>query len=211
MNRPVTAGFAALLLAPLIACAPKPRGEPPAPKAEAYRGGPLLVGAWGAGPIRDGTPFSLAAIKKLFPTADVRETVLPVAGDTTTRALFVQVDGKDWLEIDDGSTSNDDDQDDETQDRGITQVRVIAGPVQGPHGERLGQPWKGAGFDLSECDAGGERDRDTVFCTRPGEGAVVYQFQAVGWDSEELPPPALIQKSGYLKAIIWAPSGAGDQ
>lgn len=206
MVRPLTVVFGAALC--LAACAPHPRKEAAAPKAEPYRSGPLPSGVWGIGPIRAGTPFSPAAIRALFPGAEVRETVLPVAGDTTVTAIIVSVGGTDWLEIDDGAQSNDDDDDDDAdQPPAITSVRALGGPVRGPHGEPLGLPWTRASFDLSECDAGGERDRDTVFCARPGEGAVIYQFGVRGWDSEELPSSSAMRAGGYLKAIIWAPKG----
>ncbi|HLI66431.1 MAG TPA: hypothetical protein VKU90_08705 [Caulobacteraceae bacterium] len=207
MVRQTTVVFGAAAL--LAACAPHPRKEGPAPPPAPYRSGPLLVGAWGAGPIRAGTPFAPGAVERLFPGAAVRETVLPVAGDTTTRALIVSVGGTDWLEIDDGSQSNDADDDDAAAPPAITAVRAMAGPVRGPHGEGLGLAWPKAGFDLSECDAGGERDRDTVFCARPGEGTVIYQFGVRGWDSEEMPSSAAMRAGGYLKAIIWAPNGTG--
>jgi hypothetical protein len=90
----------------------------------------------------------------------------------------------------------------------IGSVRAIGGPVEGPHGERLGLAWRAARFDLSECEIGSGRDRNTVFCARPGEGAVTYQFAVPGWDSEEVPPASLMRKGAYIKAIIWTPPPA---
>ena len=57
----------------------------------------------------------------------------------------------------------------------------------------------------SPAHLGAQRDRNTVFCARPGEGAVTYQFAVPGWDSEEIPPDALLRKVAYVKAIVWTP------
>ena len=104
------------------------------------------------------------------------------------------------LEIDDGTENAPG-----TNDPMIGSVRAIGGPVVGPHGERLGMTWRAARMDLSECEVGVDRDANTVICARPGEGAVMYQFAAPGWDSEEMPPDSVLRRGGYIKAIIWTP------
>ena len=199
MNRPSTVVLAAAALA---ACAPSPQKEPPAPRAAPYRSGPLLVGAWGVGPIRQGTFFESSRIREIFPLADVRDTTLRIAPDETTAAIMVSQSGGLLLEIDDGTSNFPG-----TNDPMIGSVRALTGPVVGPHGERLGLAWRAAHIDLSECEVGVERDANTVICARPGEGAVTYQFAVPGWDSEEMPPDQVVRRVAYIKAIIWTPPG----
>ncbi len=118
-------------------------------------------------------------------------------------AIAVTQDGTQLLEIDDGTGNAPG-----TNDPLIGQVRVLAGPVVGPYGERLGLAWRDAKMDLSECEVGVERDANTVICARPGEGAVMYQFAgARKWDSEEMPPDLVLRRAGgYIKVTtIWTP------
>jgi hypothetical protein len=93
----------------------------------------------------------------------------------------------------------------------IGEVRAVGGPIIGPGGERLGMRWAAARFDLSQCEIGVDRDRNTVICARQGEGALTYQFAVPGWDSEEIPPIALMRKAAYLKTIIWTPPPLANQ
>ena len=123
-----------------------------------------------------------------------------VADDETMAAITVTQGGVEMLEIDDGTGNAPG-----TTDPMIGAVRALGGPAQGPQGERIGLKWSDAHFDLTECDLGAQRDRNTVFCARPGEGAVTYQFAVPGWDSEEIPPDALLRKVAYVKAIVWTP------
>jgi len=200
MIRPCTACLAGALA--LAACAPRPLPEGAPPPAAPYRQGPLAVGDWGVGPIRDTTYFEVARIRDLFPLADVREGEVRVAPDETTAVIMVVQDRRLVIEIDDGAGDFP-----HTDDPMIGAVRVLSGPVAGPHGERIGLSWQAAGFDLSECEVGVERDANTVFCARPGEGAVIYQFAVPGWNSEEMPPSAAMRAGAYVKAIVWAPPG----
>jgi hypothetical protein len=200
MNRPFAVVLAGSVLA---ACAPSPMKEPAAPKAEPYRSGPILVGAWGVGPIRARTYFESPRIRDLFPLADVRDGTARIAPDETIAVITVAQAGVQLLEIDDGTGNVAG-----TNDPVIGSVRALGGPVVGPHGERLGMPWRTAGMDLSECEVGVERDANTVICARPGEGAVMYQFAAPSWDSEEMPPDSVLRRVGYIKAIIWTPPAA---
>jgi hypothetical protein len=197
MNRPFTVVLAGAALA---ACAPSPMKEAAAPKAAPYSSGPILVGEWGVGPIRARTFFESPRIRDLFPLAQVRDETVRIAPDETTAAIAVTQGGVQLLEIDDGTGNVPG-----TNDPMIGSVRALAGPVVGPHGERLGLAWRDAKMDLSECEVGVERDANTVICARPGEGAVMYQFAAPGWDSEEMPPDSVLRRGGYIKAIIWTP------
>jgi hypothetical protein len=201
MIRPFTAVLGSAIL--LSSCAPQPLKEGAAPKLAAYRSGPLTIGVWGVGPIRQTTYFESPLIRELFPGAQVSDGTVRIAPDQTSAVITVVEDGVQMLEIDDG-TSNTQGAADPT----IGQVRAVGGPVLGPHGERLGLTWRDAGFDLSECEIGSDRDANTVFCARPGEGAVTYQFAVPGWDSEELPPTSAMRRGAYVKAIIWTPPSA---
>jgi hypothetical protein len=198
MIRPATALLIAAVL--LQACAPSPLKQAAAPKPAAYSSGPIAVGVWGVGPIRQTTYFEAPRIQELFPLAKVSDATVRVSDDETMAVITVAQNGADMLEIDDGTGNAPG-----TTDPMIGAVRVIGGPAQGPEGERLGLRWGDSHFDLSECDLGAERDRNTVFCARPGEGAITYQFAVPGWDSEEIPPASLLRKVGYVKAIVWTP------
>ncbi len=198
MIRPSTVLLGAVFL--LQSCSPAPLKPVTAPKAAPYRAGPLVVGVWGVGPIRRTSYFEAPRIRELFPDAQVGDGTVHVAEDETLAVITVTQDGVQMLEIDDGTGNVPG-----TSDPMIGSVRALAGPVQGPHGERLGLKWSDAHFDLTECDLGAERDRNTVFCARPGEGAVTYQFAVPGWDSEEIPPASLLRKVAYVKAIVWTP------
>jgi hypothetical protein len=198
MKRPFTVvlGLSALT----AACAPAPMKEPAAPKPQPYRSGPILVGAWGVGPIRARTYFESPRIHDLFPVAEVRDGVARISPDETRAVITVTQPGGPLLEIDDGAGNVPG-----TNDPVIGSVRALGGAVVGPHGERLGLLWRDARLDLSECEVGVERDANTVICARPGEGAVTYQFAIPGWDSEEMPPDSALRRGAYIKAIIWTP------
>ena len=201
MIRPLTVVLA-LLAGLLAACGGGDRVTGgPAPPQTPYRFGPILMGHWGMGPIRATTYFEQPMIHDLFPRAQVRDVTLRIADDETRDGITVVQDGTELLEIDDGLDNYPG-----TDDPMIGQVRAVGGPVRGPGRETLGMSWKAARFDLSQCEIGVERDRDTVICARVGEGAITYQFAVPGWDSEEVPPEQLMRKSAYLKDIIWTPT-----
>ena len=198
MIRPSTVLLAAAVL--LQACSPSPLKPAAAPKPSPYRAGPLAIGVWGVGPIRRATYFEAPRIQELFPLAQIADGTVRVANDETMAVITVSQGGVEMLEIDDGTGNAPG-----TTDPMIGAVRALGGPVQGPQGERIGLKWSDAHFDLTECDLGAERDRNTVFCARPGEGAVTYQFAVPGYDSEEIPPDWLLRKVAYVKAIVWTP------
>ena len=204
MTRPSTVVLALAML--LCACAPSPQTEGAAPKPLPYRSGPLLIGVWGVGPIREATYFEAPRIQDLFPTAQVADGTARISHDETTAVITVALNGVQTLEIDDGTGNAPG-----TTDPMIGSIRAIGGPTLGPHGERLGLAWRDAHMDLSECEVGVDRDANTVICARPGEGAVTYQFAVPGWDSEEMPPSSILRKGAYIKAIIWTPPPAAEQ
>src|SRR6185437_3074764 len=148
MIRPSTACLVAALVLSgcaltLWACAPQPRPEGAPPAAEPYRGGPLPVGGWGVGPIRGDTPFEAVRIRTLFPRAAVRDGEVRIAPDETRAVIMVVQDGRLVIEVDDGDGNFP-----HTDDPLIGSVRVLSGPVVGPHGEHVGLSWRNAGFDL---------------------------------------------------------------
>jgi hypothetical protein len=191
--------FAALLLLLIPAGCARP-GAPAAPPAAPYQGGVLTAEPWGVGPIRWNTYFESPRIQELFPKAVVRDGEVRVDEDETRAVITVSQDGAQLLEIVDGYGNFPG-----TDDPKIGTVRLVGGPVRGPHGEHLGMSWKGAGFDLSQCELGADRDRDAMVCARPGEGAVTFVFAIPGWKSMEFPPESLLRAKGYLRTIVWKP------
>jgi hypothetical protein len=205
MIRPIPAVLSFALLSVLTACSggdarysggPEPRQEP-------YRSGVIHMGHWGIGPFRADTYFESPVIQDLFPDAKVKDVKIKLAEDDSEDGITVVQDGVELFEVDDSTIDTGPD-----QDPPIGQVRAIAGPVIGPNGETLGMSWTAAKFDLSQCEIGVERDRNTVICARRGEGAITYYFAVPTWDSEELPPESLLRKVGYLKAFVWTPPPA---
>jgi len=177
-----------------------------APPQAPYRFGPIHMGHWGMGPIRETTYFEQPAIHDLFPRAQVEDVTLRISHDETRDGITVVQDGVELLEIGDGLDNYPG-----TDDPMIGEVRAVGGPITGPGGETMGMSWKAARFDLSQCEIGVDRDRNTVICARQGEGAITYQFAVPGWDSEEIPPEALMRKVAFLKTIIWTPPPLANQ
>ena len=197
MVRPFTVVWLAIFLAE--GCTRSSPPEPP-PPALPYRSGPLLIGPWGVGPIRRTTYFETPVIRRLFPAAQVDDTTVRVSFDETEAAIAVRQDGVQMLEIEDGTANAPG-----TDDPMIGAVRALGGPMVGPGGERIGMSWKAAHFDLSECEMGADRDSGLVVCARPRAGALTFYFVAPGWTSGELPPPGRLDRTGYLKAMVWTP------
>jgi hypothetical protein len=162
-------------------------------------GGPILIARWGVGPIRSGSYFESPRIRELFPKAQVRDDVVRISDDETLAVITVDEDGRRELEIDDGASNFPG-----TNDPKIGAVRAVGGPVRGPGGETPGMSWNAAGFDMSQCELGVERDEYHVICARPGDGAVTYIFALPGWRSDENPPRAVLGR-GYLADIVWTP------
>jgi hypothetical protein len=183
----------------LSACAPPPPPTPP-PPATPYSGGILTAEPWGVGPIRWNTYFESPQIQTLFPKAQVKDDEVRIADDETRAVITVSQDGAQLLEIVDGYGNFSG-----TDDPKIGTVRLVGGPVRGPHGERLGMGWKDAHFDLSECELGTDRDSDAMICARPEEGSVTFVFAIPGWKSMEFPPESLLRAKGYLRTIVWKP------
>ena len=172
-----------------------------APPAQPYLGGEVPLAHWGVGPMRADTYFEQPVIQDLFPNAKVRDSLYPIAADETLLTINVVQDGVTVLEIDDSNAyaPNKD-------DPLVGKVRLVGGPVRGPRGERIGMPWREAGFDLSQCELGEGRAVDTLDCARRGEGAITYDFAIRGWGSHVDPPSqAELNAGGYLKEIVWTP------
>ena len=200
MIRPV---FAILLTTVLLAACERDGGRAggPTPPVQPYLGGVMPLGHWGVGPIRADTYFEQPAIQALFPTAKVSDGLYAIAADETLLTINVVQDGVTMLEIDDSNAyaPNKD-------DPLVGKVRLLGGPVRGPHGERIGMPWREAGFDLSQCELGEGRAVDTLDCARRGEGAITYDFAIRGWGSHVDPPSqAVLNANGYLREIVWTP------
>jgi hypothetical protein len=187
-------------LAAVWGCAPR-RAAPKPPPVTPYVGGLLTAREWGVGPIRVDTFFESPRIRALFPRAEVKDAVVQIAPDETRDVITVSQDGVQLLEVVDGFFNFPG-----TDDPEIGRVRLVGGPVRGARGETLGMSWNAARFDLSQCEVGTDRDKNTVICVHPEEGAVAYVFAAPGWDSEELPSESLLRAHGYLKTIIWTPT-----
>jgi len=185
-------------LVALAACGPTP--EAPAPPAKPYLGGPLVAQEWGVGPIRSDTFFESPRIRDLFPKAEVTDGEIRIAEDETRSVIDVSQDGAQMLEIIDGYGNFPG-----TDDPKIGKVRLVGGAVRGPQGETIGMRWKDAGFDLSQCERGVEREGDTMICARPKEGAVTYVFALPGWRSMEFPTDSQMRASSFLSAMIWTP------
>jgi hypothetical protein len=198
MDRPIT--VICVLAALASGCAREGGPEPPAPPQTPYRSGEIQIGRWGVGPIRPETFFESPRIRDLFPRAKVRDGTIRISEDETEAVITVEQDGREILEIDDGTRYAPG-----TDDPLIGQVRAVGGPVRGPHGERLNLSWNDARFDLSQCEIGSDHDANAVVCARPGDGEVTYVFAVPGWQSEELPPMSLLRAKGYLSQIVWTP------
>ena len=190
-----------ICLTPVVVWGCAPRREAPPPPAAPYLGGLLAATEWGVGPIRADTYFESPRIQELFPNAVVKDGEVRIAPDETRDVITVSQGGVQLLEVVDGFFNFPG-----TDDPEIGRVRLVGGPVRGAHGETLGMSWTAAGFDLSQCEVGADRDRNTVICARPDEGAVAYVFALPGWDSEEFPPESLLRAKGYLKTIMWTPT-----
>jgi len=188
-----------LMLAAVCGCAPRREARPP--PVVPYVGGWLIAREWGVGPIRGDTFFESPRIRELFPRADVRDGEVRISEDETRDVITVSQGGVEMLEIVDGFFNFPG-----TDDPEIGRVRLIGGPVRGGRGETLGMGWAATGFDLSQCEVGADRDRNTVICAHPDQGAVAYVFAIPGWTSEELPPESLLRDKGYLKTIMWTPA-----
>lgn len=198
MNRPITAILALAISA--SACTRSSGPEPPAPRQTPYLSGVIQIGRWGVGPIRPDTFFESPRIRDLFPRATVRDGTIRISDDETEAVITVEQDGREVLEIDDGTHYAPG-----TDDPLIGQVRAVGGPVRGPHGEVLHLTWDQARFDLSQCEIGSDHDANAVICARPGDGEVTYVFAVPGWVSEEVPPMSMLRAKGYLSQIVWTP------
>ena len=91
--------------------------------------------------------------------------MVQIAPDETRDVITVSQDGVQLLEVVDGFFNFPG-----TDDPEIGRVRLVGGPVRGARGETLGMSWNAARFDLSQCEVGTDRDKNTVICVHPEEG-----------------------------------------
>lgn len=200
----------ALIAAPLLllaACGPAGhKAEPPAPAAEApksgpvavavkpYVGGPLEARADGVGPITAATAFDQATIKALFPKAVVKAAFIHVGEGPPGPILTVEQDNVPLMEIGKGA------------DGGIGEIRLAAGPVQGPRGEALLGKWGDLSFDIAQCRAGEGRTVNQTVCVRPDAPTLAYVFGVPGWAKPGLPPVETLKAKGQLNELVWRPA-----
>ena len=182
------------------ACVRNAGVEPPAPAAHPYAGGPIVVGQWGAGPVRAGTFFDIPSIQALFPKAKVTAALVRVSPDERLDMIMVRQDGAPLVELDDSYILAKG-----TKRPLVGVVRVIGGQARGPHGEHLGMTWDDLGFDLAQCEPGQDADKNRMVCARPGAGAVNYVFAVPGWDSLDIPPIDRLRSTAVLAEIVWIP------
>lgn len=196
--------LALLSLFALAACGKPAEPKPTAPvaaateatiPADAVAAQPVYsVSETGLGPIDAKTPYDRAALAKLFPDAQVQPgkdnwegmeyDTLDVRGD----------DGLDLRVTHDGAK--------------LDGVWARGGPVAGPRGERIGDPWTKGGFKTTDCTAGMENDTGKVFCKRSGQPRVRYVYETGDkWDGPSdyaVPSSALMAEHGKLTGLIWA-------
>lgn len=200
----------ALITAPLLllaACGPAKKADTaPPPAAEApksgpvavavtpYTGGPLRVRADGVGPITGETAFDPPTIQALFPKAAVKSAFIHVGEGPPGPIITVEQDGAPLLEIGKGPEG------------GIGEIRLAAGPVQGPKGEALLGKWADLGFDIRQCRAGAGRAVNQTVCVRPEAPTVSYVFGVPGWAKGALPPVEVLKAKGQLNEFVWRPA-----
>jgi hypothetical protein len=145
----------------------------------------------GVGPVSAETPFSLEAVTALFPGSEVKAAFQNQEG-VATPILTVKGPGELVLEIQQGY-----------QKGKVGRVLVQGGPVVGPRGEAILDPWSRFGFARKDCLIGVEGQ---LLCRRPGEPSLAYVFAIPGFLGEvEAPPPpeALLSQKAFLRAFLW--------
>ena len=199
----------ALIAAPLLllaACGPAKQTEAAKPPAETpqsgpvaiavvpYVGGPLKVRADGVGPITGATAFDQATIAALFPKAQVKSAFIHTGEGPPGPIIVVEQDQVPLLEIGKGAEG------------GIGEIRLAAGPVEGPKDETLLAKWADLSFDIAQCRAGEGRTVNQVVCVRPEAPTVAYVFGVPGWTKGGLPPVETLKAKGQLNEFVWRPA-----
>lgn len=142
---------------------PKPEVPPPA------RVG-LRIAPGAVGPATTTTPFSAAALRRLFPASSVRAAVPPGGGGAAATLLVTGPDDL-WIAF--------------TGEQGTLFGAVVRGSeVRGPAGEKAGDNSGALGFAPGDCQADA-RSR-TVTCRRPDAPQLAYVFDARGIKGDRL-------------------------
>lgn len=147
-----------------------------------------------AGPIDANTPYSPAAIRQLFPQADL-ETVRTADESGVIHAITVFEEGLQVFQImpdDEGAA--------------IRSVHGSGLAVAGPAGERLGSRFAETAVRRDGCTVGSGAWAGMAVCSHSRAPNVRLVFDNGGWDgpASELPPPAVLA-NGKLHRIVWEP------
>ena len=145
----------------------------------------------GVGPVSAGTPFSPEAVAALFPGSEVKAAFQNQEG-VEAPILTVKGPGELVLEIQEGYKKGK-----------VGRVLVQGGPVVGPRGEAILDPWTSIGFARKDCLLG---VKGHVLCRRPGAPSLAYVFAIPGFVGEveaPSPPEALLAEKAFLQAFLW--------
>ena len=167
-----------LIALALAACGKPAEQQPTAPIAPATEAtlpadAPKAAPAWtasndGVGPITARTAFDRAAIAALFPGSEVKSAFISLEGE---QYPIITVNGPDdlVLEVMEGTAKG-----------SIHSVLAQGGPVVGPRGERLMDPFTGLGFKAADCVIGADRFHGAALCRRAPGDALAYVIGAPG-------------------------------
>jgi hypothetical protein len=152
----------------LAACSAEPRAmpaKPPKPEAPAERTDGLLIAPGAIGPATTSTPFELAALKRLFPTSDVRTGTVSEEGFDMP-VIFVTGPGD--LKIEFYGEAG-------TLDRAF----ITGKAARGLKDETIGLRMSTSGFGPGDCIEGAERLGDATICRRTGAPQLGYVFGSI--------------------------------
>ena len=187
----------------LAACGKPAEPKPTAPVAAATEANlpadaPKATPAWtatadGVGPITGATAFSREAIAALFPDSEVKAAFLNEEG---AQVPIVTIFGPDELgiEVKQG----------EAKSR-IGQILAQGGPVVGPRGEKLMDPFTTLGFKAGDCVIGADRFSGAALCRRAPGDALAYVISAPGelnGNPGDAPDSAGLAKA-FLREFLW--------
>ena len=152
----------------LAACSAEPQAmpaRPPKPEAPAPRTDGLLVAPGAIGPATTTTPFEVAALKRLFPGADVRAGTVSEEGFDTP-VIFVTGPGDLKIEFQgDGGT--------------LDRAFITGAAARGLKDETIGLRMSASGFGPDDCIEGAERFGDATICRRPDAPQLGYVFGSI--------------------------------
>lgn len=187
----------------LAACGKPAEQQPTAPVAPATEAtlpadAPRAAPAWtasneGVGPVTAATAFDREAVAALFPESEVKTAFLSEEG---AQVPIITVFGPQDLgiEIKEGNS------------RGkIGAILAQGGPVVGPRGERLMDPFPGLGFKAGDCVIGADRFSGAALCRRSPGDALAYVIGARGGltgNPGDAPDSAGLA-NGFLREFLW--------